>query len=146
MRSKINKHQQDALEETLDVKTKNEQELLKLQEIYGKYTGIRRTIDGRRIRFDEPATDDAQLRQSDAIRAAVQKKRAAASRTRLKAADKVPTRNGKKLFEHFINDIRPYSSQKKSRNELPLVDLRNIYNASRELSFNQWILYLQDTL
>lgn len=70
---------------------------------YSGSSGYRTTASGRRVRRDEP--DEAeQLRQSDEIarNPRVQAERRAGARARLKAKGKVPTKNGKPVFEEVI--------------------------------------------
>jgi hypothetical protein len=70
---------------------------------YSGSSGYRTTASGRRVMRDEP--DEAeQLRQSDEIarNPRVQAERRAGMRARLKAKGKVPTRNGKPVFEEVV--------------------------------------------
>lgn len=70
---------------------------------YSGQSGYRTTASGRRVMRDEP--DEAeQLRQSDEIarNPKVRAERNAAARARLKAKGKVPTRNGKPVFEAVV--------------------------------------------
>jgi len=70
---------------------------------YSGSSGYRTTASGRRVMRDEP--DEAeQLRQSDEIarNPRVQAERRAGARARLKAKGKVPTKNGKPVFEEVI--------------------------------------------
>ena len=79
--------------------TKRNRITKRLKEIYSGRYGYRQTASGRMRERDEP-NEKEQLRQADAIDKRMQKRKAAASRNRLKTANKVPTRvaTGKKLF------------------------------------------------
>lgn len=70
---------------------------------YSGSSGYRTTASGRRVMRDEP--DEAeQLRQSDEIakNPKVQAERRAGMRARLKAKGKVPTKDGKPVFEEVV--------------------------------------------
>lgn len=110
-------------------------------EIYGGRYGYRQTASGGWRERDEPDAE-TQYRQSDAINRLLQKKRAAASRERLKQANKVPTKAGKKLFEEFLREAYKVEASNKSRKALDDDDMENIYNAATQLSFPEWIWFV----
>lgn len=112
----------------------------RLQEIYGGRYGYRQTASGGWRERDEPDAE-TQYRQSDAINRALQKKRQEASRERLKAAGKVPTRvkTGGKLFEEFCREA--YKDRKRHIDD---ADMRNIYNSARSLDYEKWVWFVND--
>ena len=76
----------------------------------------------------------------------MQKRKSAASRERLKTANKVPTRvaTGKKLFDEFMNEVyEKTGKQKSARNE---EDLKQVYLAARALNFDKFHIFLTDIL
>jgi len=73
-----------------------------LYDIFSKY-GQRQTSGGRYVPRDEPP-EDIQYKQAELIRKNIQQRKAAAGRERLKAANKVPTKSGGRLFEEFCKE------------------------------------------
>lgn len=66
--------------------------------------GYRTTAIGKqRVHRDEPP-QDIQFAQADLIRKREQEREARARLERLKAANKVPTKRGVKLFDEFMKD------------------------------------------
>jgi hypothetical protein len=117
----------------------------RLKEIYAGRYGYRQTASGRMRERDEPSERE-QLRQADTINKMMQKKKAAASRNRLKTTNKVPTRvaTGKKLFDEFMIEVYEKTGKQRSiRNE---EDLRQVYLAARALDFDKFLIFLTDVL
>lgn len=108
-----------------------------LYDIFSKY-GTRKTAGGRIVSRDEPP-EEIQYKQADMIRKHLQQRRAAASRERLKAANKVPTKAGGKLFEDFCREAYRTTATKSA-----LIDLKNIYNAAFHLPYDKWIIFVAD--
>lgn len=109
-----------------------------LYDIFSKY-GTRRTATGRIVSRDEPP-EEIQYKQADLIRKHLQQRRAAASRERLKAANKVPTKaGGGKLFEDFCREAYRTTATKSA-----IIDLKNIYNAAFHLPYDKWIIFVAD--
>jgi len=108
-----------------------------LYDIFSKY-GYRKTATGRFVKRDEPP-EEIQYKQSDMIRKQLQQKKAAASRERLKQANKVPTKAGGKLFEDFCREAYRSTATKSA-----IVDLKNIYNAAFHLPYDKWIIFVAD--
>ncbi len=78
----------------------NKKTIERLEKIDESRNGYRQTASGRWRERDEP-DELEQDRQNDSIRKFLQKKRALAGKTRLKAANKIPVRakTGEKIFE-----------------------------------------------
>jgi hypothetical protein len=113
-------------------------------EIYGGRYGTRTTASGRKVYRDEPGEDE-QLRQADAVRKAVHKKEAAASRERLKSKGKVPVRkDGTKVFEDFMKVIREKEELQMDRKTREY--LEQVYLSARALEFDKWILFIDEML
>lgn len=108
-----------------------------LYDIFSKY-GTRKTATGRTVSRDEPP-EEIQYKQADMIRKHLQQRRAAASRERLKAANKVPTKSGRRLFEDFC--MEAYKNRKQNIDD---ADMRNIFNAAQHLSYEKWIWFVND--
>lgn len=108
-----------------------------LYDIFSRY-GTRRTASGKWRERDEPP-EHIQLKQADMIRKQLQSKRAAAGRERLKAANKVPTKSGAKLFEDFCREA--YRNKKQNIDD---ANMRNIFNAAQHLSYEKWIWFVND--
>jgi len=108
-----------------------------LYDIFSKY-GYRKTATGRFVKRDEPP-EEIQYKQSDMIRKQLQQKRAAASRERLKQANKVPLKAGGRLFEDFCREAYRSTATKSA-----IVDLKNIYNAAFHLPYDKWIIFVAD--
>lgn len=114
-----------------------------IDEVYAGRYGYRTTMSGRRVAMDEP-NEKEQFRQSDAIQKSMQKKRALASRERLKAANKVPLKQGKKMFEQFMkeaNERRGFTKKLK-----PTDEVEQIYLSARALEFDKWLLFVGEML
>jgi hypothetical protein len=125
--------------------TKRNRITKRLKEIYSGRYGYRQTASGRMRERDEPSERE-QLRQADAINKVMQKRKSAASRERLKTANKVPTRvaTGKKLFDEFMIEVyEKTGKQKSARNE---EDLKQVYLAARALDFDKFLIFLTDIL
>ena len=93
-----------------------------------------KTFSGHFKLRDEP-DDDEQLRQSDLIQKSLQRRGTLASRNRLKSQSKVPTRNGKPIFEK--NQIVMDEDISKA-----LVQIRILYNSDKLMTFKQWIILI----
>ena len=115
----------------------------RLKEIYAGRYGYRQTASGRMRERDEP-NEKEQLRQADTINKVMQKRKAAASRERLKSKGAVPTKAGKRLFEDFMIEVYEKTGKQKSvRNE---EDLKQVYLAARALDFDKFLIFLTDVL
>ena len=117
----------------------------RLKEIYAGRYGYRKTASGKWRENDEP-NEKEQFRQADAINKLMQQKKSAASRERLKIADKVPTRvaTGKKLFDEFMREA--YEKTGKQRSAGDQEDLKQVYLAARALEFDKFLIFLADIL
>lgn len=116
----------------------------KVNEIYSGRFGYRTTASGRKVARDEP-DDETQLRQADAIRNSINKKRAAQSRERLKASNKVPTKGGKKLFDEFMKEV--YALEEGAEKNLRHKQLEQVYLSARALdNFDKWLLFIREML
>jgi len=108
-----------------------------VNEIFNQY-GTRRTYGGKYVNRDEPP-EDIQYKQADLIRNRMLQVKAAAGRERLKAANKVPTKSGGKLFEDFMKEAYKSRTTKSA-----IVDLQNIYNAASVLPYEKWLILVAD--
>jgi len=117
----------------------------RLKEIYAGRYGYRKTASGKWRENDEP-NEKEQFRQADAINKMMQQRKSAASRERLKKADKVPTRvaTGKKLFDEFMREA--YEKTGKQRSAGNQEDLKQVYLAARALEFDKFLIFLADIL
>jgi hypothetical protein len=116
-----------------------------LKEIYAGRYGYRQTASGKYVERDYPDAD-TELKQADTINKMMQKRKAAASRNRLKTANKVPTRvaTGKKLFDEFMIEVYEKTGKQRSiRNE---EDLKQVYLAARALDFDKFLIFLADII
>jgi hypothetical protein len=118
----------------------------RLQEIYaGKY-GYRKTASGNWRERDEPNSAE-QDGQNDAIQKMLNKKKLEQSKDRLKAANKVPNKGGKKMFEaktfkEFMLEAKKHSiTKEKSRYD---DDVVNLYNAANALDLDSWMIFVDD--
>ena len=134
-------------EKTLNAggETKRNRITKRLQEIYAGRYGYRKTASGKWRANDEP-NEKEQFRQADAINKTMQQRKSAASRDRLKKADKVPTRvaTGKKLFDEFMREA--YEKTGKQRSAGNQEDLKQVYLAARALEFDKFLIFLTDVL
>ena len=119
----------------------------RMSEVYAERYGYRTTATtSRRVARDEPDTDEEQLRQSDAIRASLEKKKKLASRERLKAQGKVPVKQGKKIFETFMKEATE-ATGKQSRflTKKDLEDIKQLYLAARNLDeFDKFLYFINE--
>ena len=120
----------------------------RLQEIYvGRY-GYRKTSSGNWRERDEPNAAE-QDRQNDAIQKMLHRKKVEQSKARLKAANKVPIKGGKKMFEaktfkEFMIEAKKHSiSKDKSRYD---DDVVNLYNAANALNLDSWIIFVDEVI
>ena len=120
----------------------------RLQEIYaGKYW-YRKTASVNWREIDEPSAAE-QDRQNDAIQKMLHKKKLQQSKARLRAANKVPIKGGKKMFEaktfkEFILEAKKHSiSKEKSRYD---DDVVNLYNAANSLDLDRWMIFVDDLI
>ena len=120
----------------------------RLQEIYvGRY-GYRKSASGSWRERDEPNAAE-QDRQNDAIQKMLHKKKVEQSKARLKAANKVPIKGGKRMFEaktfkEFMIEAKEHSiSKDKSRYD---DDVVNLYNAANALDLDRWMTFVDDLI
>lgn len=120
----------------------------RLQEIYvGRY-GYRKTAAGNWRERDEPNAAE-QDRQNDAIQKMLHRKNVEQSKARLKAANKVPIKGGKKMFEaktfkEFMIEAKKHSiSKDKSRYD---DDAVNLYNAANALNLDSWMIFVDEVI
>jgi len=106
--------------------------------------GYRRTYGGSVVRRDEPGEED-QLRQSDAIQRIMQKRRASASRERLKSKGAVPTKSGKKLFDEFIREAYVVNGGDK-QSKIDHKRMKQVYLAAKALEYDTWILFITEMM
>ena len=120
----------------------------RLQEIYGGRYGYRKTASGNWRERDEPNAAE-QDRQNDAIQKMLHRKKVEQSKARLKAANKVPIKGGKKMFEaktfkEFMIEAKKHSiSKDKSRYD---DDVVNLYNAANALNLDSWIIFVDEVI
>lgn len=107
-------------------------------EIVRKSPGFYKTFAGHWKMRDEP-DEEEQFRQSDEIQKSLQRRRTLASRNRLKAKSKVPTRNGKPIFER--NQIVMDEDISKA-----LMQIRILYNSGKLMTFKQWLHSITDVI
>lgn len=100
-------------------------------EVVRRSPSFYKTFSGHFKLRDEP-DEDEQFRQSDLIQKSLQRRRTLASRNRLKSQSKVPTRNGKPIFE--MNQIVMDEDISKA-----LMQIRILYNSGKLMTFNQWL-------
>jgi hypothetical protein len=119
-----------------------------LQEIYaGKYR-YRQTATGNWRERDEPNQAE-QDRQNDAIQKMLHKRKVEQSKARLKTANKVPVKAGKKMFEaktfkEFMVEAKKHSiTREKSRYD---DDVVNLYNAANALDLDKWMIFVDDLI
>jgi len=117
-----------------------------LSKIYDEQYGYRKTASGKWRERDEPSERE-QFRQSDAIQKRQQQRKAAVSRERLKATNKVPTKAGKRLFEDFMKEVNSRTG-KKTKEEIRMdKNAKQIYLAARALDdFDAWVMFVTDML
>lgn len=117
----------------------------RLKEIYAGRYGYRQTASGKYVERDYPDAD-TELKQADTINKMMQKRKAAASRNRLKTANKVPTRvaTGKKLFDEFMIEVYEKTGQQRSVENHE--NLKQVYLAARALDFDKFLIFLTDVL
>ena len=109
-------------------------------------TFYRTTASGRKVRWDEPTETEKNepLRvNKDKFRQDLDfwKKRnqQSAARDRLKKKGAVPTKSGRRLFDDFCREA--YKGRKQNMFD---GDMRNIYNASQHLSYEQWTWFMSE--
>ena len=122
-----------------------DQEVIAREKKRTLYDSSYRTATGHWKRRDEP--DEAeQLKQSDRIRKHLLAKQQQASRDRLKSKGVVPTKQGKKLFDEFMQEANAHrpSSGRTRINTRDLNDLQNAYNAASALEFDKWVTFMND--
>jgi len=117
-----------------------------LSKIYDEQYGYRKTASGKWRERDEPSERE-QFRQSDAIQKRQQQRKAADSRERLKATNKVPTKAGKRLFEDFMEEVNSRTG-KKTKDEIRMDEnAKQVYLAARALDdFDSWGMFVTDML
>lgn len=73
-----------------------------------------------------------------------QRSRTALAQDRLKKKGDayVPKQSGKKMFEEFMRDMREATGEEKKR--FDDADMRNIFNAAQNLSYEKWIWFVND--
>jgi hypothetical protein len=134
-------------EDILDGGDKNQRNRItkRLKEIYAGRYGYRQTASGKYVERDYPDAA-TELKQADTINKMMQKRKAAASRNRLKTANKVPTRvaTGKKLFDDFMIEV--YEKTGKQRSVEKHENLKQVYLAARALDFDKFLIFLTDVL
>ena len=109
------------------------------------YESSCRTSAGHWKQHDQPSSDE-QLRQLDRINQLLSARRKKEAQERLKSKGAVPTKQGKKLFDEFMNEANTHRPQKvKSKiNTRSLKDLQNAYNAASALEFDKWVIFMSD--
>jgi hypothetical protein len=113
------------------------------------YDSSYKTVAGHWKRRDEPG----EPRKTEYLKIApdaLRKQKQWDARQRLKKKDAVPTRQGKKLFDEFMREANAYRppavlNQSKMQSK-DLDDLLNLYNACSALDFEQWLLFIKQTL
>lgn len=63
---------------------------------------------------------------------------------RLKNKDKVPTKNGKKMFEEFMRSLKEQNEARTSKSDLEYME--QVYLSARALDFDKWILFITEML
>ena len=107
-------------------------------EVVRRSPSFYKTFSGHFKLRDEP-DEDEQLRQSDLIQKSLQRRRTLASRNRLKSQSKVPTRNGKPIFER--NQVVMDEDISKA-----LMQIRILYNSGKLMTFKQWLHSITDVI
>jgi hypothetical protein len=103
----------------------------RLLEAY-RTSNSRTTVSGRRVRWDEPGEEDDNpdvQRHNAFIAKGIQRKQDA--KDRLKQKGKVPTKQGKPIFEK----AEPLNEE---LNRF-LLEFRGLYNTNRTMRFRDWI-------
>lgn len=120
----------------------------RLQEIYAGRYGYRKTASGIWRDIDEP-DEGAQYRQNDAIQKMLYKKKIEQPKARLNAANRIPIKSGKKMFEtktfqEFMLEVKKHSiAKEKSRYDDNVV---NLYNAANALDLDRWMIFVDDLI
>lgn len=119
----------------------------RLQEIYSGRYGYRKTASGYWRERDEPNAEE-QDRQNDAIKKMLHRKKIEQSKARLKAANKVPIKGGKKMFEakvfnEFMIEAKKHSILK-GKNKYD--DVVNLYNSANALDLDSWMTFVDDLI
>lgn len=70
--------------------------------------------------------------------------RKSSAQYRLKSKDKVPTKNGKKMFEEFMNTIREQKEAEISNKDYEY--MKQVYLSARALEFDKWIMFITEML
>jgi len=118
--------------------SKKENKIDRILEAYRRSPGFYKTFSGHWKQRDEP-DEEEQLRLSDQIQKSLQQRRTLASRNRLKSQSKVPTRNGKAIFER--NQVVMDEDISKS-----LMQIRILYNSGKLMTFKQWLHSITDVI
>jgi len=117
----------------------------RLTEIYGGRYGYRQTASGRWRERDEPDSAE-QDRQADAINKMMTKRKAAASRERLKSKGAVPVKAGKRLFEDFMEEANSRTGKKTKENDRDHKRLKQVYLAARALEYDKWVMFITEMM
>ena len=70
--------------------------------------------------------------------------RKSSAQYRLKSKDKVPTKNGKKMFEEFMRSLKEQNEARASKSDLEYME--QVYLSARALDFDKWILFITEML
>jgi hypothetical protein len=111
--------------------------LQRIQEIY-RSSQYRTTAKGRKVTWDEPGEDDTpEVRRHNAfIAQKLQRKQDA--KERLKTKGKVPTKNGKPIFEGDLVVTEDVAQV--------LMSFRRLYQSNRPMRFRDWIKVVAELL
>ena len=118
--------------------SKKENKIDRILEAYRRTPSFYKTFTGHFKLRDEP-DEKEQFRQSDQIRKLVQQRKSLASRNRLKAQSKVPTRDGKPIFEQDLKLIDEDISK-------ALMQIRILYNSGRLMTFKQFLSSISNVI
>jgi hypothetical protein len=73
-----------------------------------------------------------------------QETRKKSAQYRLKTKDKVPTKDGKKMFEEFMRNVREQTDTRGSYQDSEFMN--QVYLSARALEFDKWILFITEML
>ena len=117
---------------------KNNRELLERVRSY-----VRTTRSGRRVDWDEPGERDDNpdvIRHNIAVANYLKKKRQKTqSRDKLKSQNKVPTKDGKPMWEQMQEDVELNESVNRF-----IMKFRGLYYSGKTMRFRDWLREIED--
>jgi len=98
---------------------------------------------GEPIKTEYPKVDKNQFKKDMATWK--QRNRTASAQARLKKKGAVPTKNGRKMFEQFMETATAASNKLNPKQiDIDDAELRNIYNAASQLDYRRWLIWITD--